>query len=79
MTGLDQIGIGIFGVAAIALSQDSREKVRRWACICGLCAQPFWFYTTATHGQWVIFGLSVFYTAGWLRGIRTYWLKRPPC
>lgn len=76
MTGWDQIGIGLFGVSAIALSQDAREKVRRWGCICGLAAQPFWFYTTATHEQWVIFGLSVFYTLGWLRGVRTYWLRR---
>jgi hypothetical protein len=41
--GLEQIGIAIFGVAAIRLSQDEREKVRRWACIAGLCSQPFWF------------------------------------
>ena len=75
MSGLDQIGIGLFGVAAIYLSQDERPQVRRWACIAGLCAQPFWFWTTASHSQWGIFCLSVFYTAAWLKGFRTHWMR----
>jgi hypothetical protein len=75
MTAWDQMGIAVFGVTAIYLSQHPLERTRRWGCICGLAAQPFWFYTTAMHGQWVIFGLSIFYTLGWLRGVRTYWLK----
>jgi hypothetical protein len=75
MTGLEQIGIAVFGVAAIRLSQDERERVRRWSCICGLCAQPFWFYTTFVNGQWGIFVLSFFYTWAWWKGVRTFWLK----
>ena len=78
MTGLEQIGIAIFGVAAIRLSQDERERVRRWACIAGLCAQPFWFYTTATNGQWGIFALCFCYTWAWCKGVRTYWWKGQP-
>jgi hypothetical protein len=74
---IDQIFIGLFGVTAIYLANHPLERVRRWGCISGLCAQPFWFWTTAMHGQWVIFGLSIFYTLGWLRGVRTYWLRRP--
>ena len=38
MNGLEQIGIAVFGVAAIRLSQDARPKVQRWACVCGLLA-----------------------------------------
>jgi hypothetical protein len=72
--GLEQAGIALFGVSAIRLSQDPREHVRRWGCIAGLCAQPFWFYTTYINGQWGIFGLSFFYTFAWLKGVRTYWL-----
>lgn len=75
MTGLEQIGIAVFGVAAIWLSQDHREHVRRWGCIAGLCAQPFWFYTTAVNGQWGIFALSFLYTWSWAKGVRTYWWK----
>lgn len=75
MNGYEQIGIAVFGVAAIALSQDARESRRRWACIAGLCAQPFWFYTTAINGQWGIFALSFAYTWSWARGVRTYWWR----
>ena len=39
---IDQVFIGIFGLASIWLANDPREPVRRWACICGLLAQPFW-------------------------------------
>lgn len=76
MTGLEQIGIAIFGVAAIRLSQDERESVRRWACLFGMLAQPFWFYTTAVNGQWGIFALSFFYTWAWWKGVRMYWLRK---
>lgn len=76
MTGLEQIGIAVFGVAAIRLSQDQRDNVRRWACICGLCAQPFWFWTTYANGQWGIFALCFLYSWAWFKGVRTYWLSR---
>lgn len=72
----DQVWLGAFGVTAIALSQNLRESVRKWAPVFGLLAQPGWFYTTWTHGQWAIFALSIFYTAAWLAGLRTYWFKR---
>lgn len=73
---MEQIGIAVCGVTAVFLSQDSRESWRRWACIFGLIAQPFWFYTTYIHGQWAIFALSFFYTYSWCRGVHTYWFPR---
>lgn len=75
MTGLEQIGIAVFGVAAIWLSQDSREKVRRWAPVCGLLSQPFWAWTTYVNGQWAVLALTAFYTVAWWKGFRTFWLK----
>lgn len=72
---IDQIFIGIFGLTSIWLTNDPRENVRRWACIAGLCAQPFWFYATFQAGQWGIFALAFFYTAGWYRGFRHHWLR----
>lgn len=74
----DQLGIGVFGVAAIWLSQDQREQVRRWACIAGLVGQPFWFAATAANGQWGIFALSFAYTWAWWKGFRTHWLPKKP-
>jgi hypothetical protein len=76
MSGIEQIGIAVFGVAAIRLSQDARRSVQRWACVAGLCAQPFWFYATYSAQQWGIFGLCFFYTWAWARGIRTYWIAK---
>lgn len=72
---IEQIFIGLFGVTAVWLSQDGRDSVRRWACIVGLIAQPFWFYATWKAGQWGIFSLCFLYTYSWLRGIKTHWLK----
>lgn len=72
---LAQVGIAAFGVAAIWLSQSPTAARRRWACVVGLAAQPFWFYATWTAGQYGIFALTFLYTLSWLRGIHTHWLS----
>jgi hypothetical protein len=72
---IEQIVIAVCGVSSVWLSQDRRESWRRWACIVGLCAQPFWMYATWKAGQWGIFALSFVYTIGWARGIKTHWIK----
>lgn len=71
-----QAWIAVFGVAAVWLSQDERESVRRWACVCGLCGQPFWITTALLNHQWGILALTVLYTWSWWRGVRTYWWRR---
>lgn len=73
---IEQIGIMICGLTAVFLSQDSRESWRRWACIFGLCGQPFWFYATYKAGQWGILAMCFLYAYSWSRGIKTYWWKR---
>lgn len=75
---IEQIGIMICGLTAVFLSQDPRHDWRKWACIFGLCGQPFWFYATWKAGQWGIFGLSFLYAYSWARGVNTYWIKRTP-
>jgi hypothetical protein len=71
---IDQLAIGLFGVTAVFLSQSPYFLRRRWACIFGLCSQPFWFYATWQAEQWGIFVLSILYTVSWLRGIWHNWL-----
>jgi hypothetical protein len=71
---MEQIGIGLFGVLAIWLSQDKRPRVSRWACWSGLAAQPFWVWTTIKNGQWVILGLTLLYAWSWFKGVRVHWL-----
>lgn len=68
-----QIWLGVFSLGAVYLSQDYRIRRRQWACVCGLLAQPAWFYATWQAEQWGIFAMSVLYTLSWLRGVKTYW------
>lgn len=71
---LDQIMIGVLGVTAIWLSQHEKEDLRKYACLLGLGAQPFWFYSAWTAGQWGIFILCFFYAYAWFKGFRVHWL-----
>lgn len=73
-----QISIGLLGVVAAFLSQDELAARRRYACLFGLAAQPFWFYATWKAQQYGIFALSFFYAASWLRGFINHWV-RPFC
>jgi len=73
---MEQIAIAIFGVTAVWLSQDARPTWRRWACLFGLCGQPFWFYTAWKHEQWGILILCFFYTYSWARGLKQ-WQPKP--
>jgi hypothetical protein len=73
---IEQIGIAFFGVIAVWLSQDSRPQWCRWACIFGLCSQPFWFMAAWKAEQWGILALCFLYALSWLRGLRTHWLSR---
>ena len=73
---IEQIAIGVLGAGAAFLSQDPDEARRRFACLFGLAAQPFWFYCTWQAGQWGMFALSVLYAIAWSRGFATQWLWR---
>lgn len=73
---LAQIIIGLCGVAAVFLSQDARPRRRRFACLFGLAAQPFSFYTTWKAGQYGIFTISFLYTFSWARGFIAHWVRR---
>ena len=66
--GLDQIGITVSGVIAVWLTQDKRATWRRWACIFGMLAQPFWFYAAWKAEQWGIFAMCTLYTYAWAKG-----------
>jgi hypothetical protein len=72
---MDQIGIVIFGVLAVFLSQDRRESYRKWAPIFGMLGQPFWFYAAITADQPGVVFVCVLYTLSWMRGILNYWIR----
>lgn len=72
---MEQIGIALFGVTAIFLSQDKDENRRKYACIFGLIGQPFWLYTAYSNQQWGVLILSILYTYSWYRGIKNNWIN----
>lgn len=72
---IEQIAIGVLGLAAVFLSQDDCIERRRYACLCGLAGQPFWLYVTWKAQQWGIFGLSFLYAFSWGRGFIVHWVR----
>jgi len=73
---IPQLGIALLGVTAIFLTQSRYESRRRWACILGLCAQPFWFWATWNAEQWGMFALCFLYAGSWLKGVWIHWIRR---
>lgn len=77
MTTMDwvtQIGIMVFGCSAIWLV-GRKEGWRKWGYLLGLLAQPCWFYTSITHGQWGIVALAFWYTYSWAQGVWNFVLQ----
>jgi hypothetical protein len=72
---MEQIAIAFTGVIAIFLSQQSNDKLKKFACLFGLVGQPFWFYAAYTNEQWGIFVLCFFYTYSWLIGFKNNWIN----
>lgn len=72
---IEQIVIVVCGVLSVFLSQARSVRSRRWACVFGLVAQPFWMVATWQAAQWGIFALSFVYAAGWLRGFWNHWVR----
>lgn len=67
-----QGAIAIFGPSSIYLV----AKGKRIGFLCGLLAQPFWYYLTISSGQWGIFFLSLFYTYSWALGVYVNYFKK---
>lgn len=72
---LDQLIIAITGVSAAWILNGPEGPARRYACLIGLAGQPFWFWSTWTHGQWGMFIVTAGFTLAYLRGLWTLWLR----
>lgn len=75
MSWISDAVILVSGAASIWMV-NQRGKIKKWASIVGLIAQPFWFYTSFTHHQWGIFILVFFYTFSWLQGFYNSWIRK---
>lgn len=67
-----QLGILACGVSAVWLV-GCKGPSRRWGYVCGICAQPFWLYTSLAHDQYGIAAMCLFYGYSWARGLRNHW------
>lgn len=72
---ISQTFIAVFGVTAILCTQQSDDELKKYGCLLGMAAQPFWFYSTYVAGQWGIFALTFVFTFVWAIGIKNYWFK----
>lgn len=72
---MDQIGIAFTGPVAIFLTQSKHAWLRRYACLFGISAQPFWFWSSYHAQQWGVLVLSFFYAAAWGKGVWQNWLR----
>lgn len=62
-----QLAIVFTGVSAMYLVGSVVPKYRMYAGVLGLCAQPFWIYTTIVNDQLGITVLSFIYAYNWIR------------
>ena len=74
-----QMVIVVTGPLAVWITQQKNESLKKYACLFGMAAQPFWLYATFTAGQWGIFIVSFVYTYSWWLGIRQHWLDKWKC
>ena len=76
MTGLEQIGIAVFGLAALWMGLGNNVTARKWAPIVGLLGQPFWAVFAWKTGSWALAVLVPAYSAVYLRGVWVQWKVR---
>lgn len=72
---LIQIGLAILSLLPIALSQAKSTKIRRYDCIAGLIAQPFWFAYGWYIEAWSLCFLGVVYLGVFAYGFYVKWVK----
>lgn len=72
----EQVGIVVFGLTGVVLSQLPGLKFRKWAPVFGLLGQPFWFYASWKAQQFGALAMSVLYTVAWLVGLYTHWFAK---
>lgn len=73
---IEQIGIVVFGVVAVFLSQSKSPSLQRYASVFGLLSQPFWFYATYTTQQWGMLALCAIYAGVWAMGFYNHWIRK---
>lgn len=65
---MEQVFIAVFGLASIFLISSADPKKMKYGFVCGLLAEPFWFYTAFVNYQYGIMVLVICYAFCHARG-----------
>jgi hypothetical protein len=68
------IVISVLSLASISLAYYKAKDLRRFACLFGLAAQPFWIAHVVMSEAWGILPLTPAYTVLYLVAIKQHWL-----
>jgi len=71
-----QLIIAVTSISAIALTQQSNEELKKYACFPVMIGQPFWFVSSYQAEQWGIFCLCFVYSYFWCLGMYNNWIKK---
>lgn len=66
---INQILLISFGLLSIYFLSSKDIKKLKYGFIFGLCAEPFWLYSSITTGQWSITILVFIYAFCHIRGL----------
>ena len=66
---VDQLFILVLGVGGVALAMSPSRQLQAYGVLVVLCAQPFWFYSAYTAGQWGVVLLAFWFTFCHAKGI----------
>ena len=72
---LIQVALAVLSLLPIALSQAKTEGIRRYDCVAGLFAQPFWVMYGWHIEAWSLCFLGVIYTGVFAYGFYGKWIR----
>jgi len=70
---LAQLGMSVFGVAALLMAYSNRPLLRKWSPLVGLAGQPFWAAFAWVVSSWALALLVPAFSAVYLYGIWMRW------
>jgi hypothetical protein len=73
LNDLAQLGMSVFGLAAMAMAFSGRARLLKWAPIVGLLGQPFWALFGWLTSAWSLVFLVPAFTAVYVFGIWKQW------
>lgn len=67
--------ISLLSLASISLAYYKPVDLRKYACLFGLAAQPFWVAHVVMSEAWGILPLTPAYALLYLLAVREHWFK----